>query len=59
MRKAQTGGVADPITIPEFRTEMLARMDRLKVSRAFASRYLNDGFSGGEKKRVEILQMRC
>ena len=32
-------------------------MDRLKVSRELASRYLNDGFSGGEKKRVEILQM--
>ena len=34
-----------------------AAMDRLKVSRELASRYLNDGFSGGEKKRVEILQM--
>ena len=33
------------------------QMDRLKVSRELASRYLNDGFSGGEKKRVEILQM--
>ena len=32
-------------------------MDHLKVSRELASRYLNDGFSGGEKKRVEILQM--
>src|SRR5207253_1816554 len=37
--------------------ELLAQMDRLKVSRELASRYLNDGFSGGEKKRVEILQM--
>ena len=32
-------------------------MDQLKVSRELASRYLNDGFSGGEKKRCEILQM--
>jgi Fe-S cluster assembly ATP-binding protein len=32
-------------------------MDDLKVPRELASRYLNDGFSGGEKKRVEILQM--
>ena len=32
-------------------------MERLKISRELASRYLNDGFSGGEKKRVEILQM--
>src|SRR5947199_9458712 len=32
-------------------------MERLKVPREMASRYLNEGFSGGEKKRVEILQM--
>src|SRR3954453_6396263 len=57
VRKAQNGGVDNPIAIPEFRTELLAQMDRLKVSRELASRYLNDGFSGGEKKRVEILQM--
>ena len=43
--------------IPEFRTELLAAMESLKVPRELASRYLNDGFSGGEKKRVEILQM--
>ena len=36
---------------------MLGAMDDLKVPRELASRYLNDGFSGGEKKRVEILQM--
>jgi len=57
VRKARNNGVEDPIAIPEFRTELLAQMDRLKVSRELASRYLNDGFSGGEKKRVEILQM--
>ena len=57
VRKAKNGGVDDPIKIPEFRTELLTQMDRLKVSRELASRYLNDGFSGGEKKRVEILQM--
>jgi len=57
IRKAQNGGEDDPIPIPEFRNELLDRMDRLKVSRELASRYLNDGFSGGEKKRVEILQM--
>src|SRR5881398_1400412 len=56
-RKARAGGVDDPIPVPEFRKELLARMDRLKVSRDLASRYLNDGFSGGEKKRIEILQM--
>ncbi len=56
-RKARAGGVEDPIPVPEFRKELLGQMDRLKVSRELASRYLNDGFSGGEKKRVEILQM--
>ena len=56
-RKARNGGEDDPISIPEFRTELLAAMERLKVPRELASRYLNDGFSGGEKKRVEILQM--
>jgi len=57
IRKARVGGKDDPIAIPEFRKELLDQMDRLKVSRELASRYLNDGFSGGEKKRVEILQM--
>jgi len=56
IRKARAGD-DDPVPIKEFRVEMLAQMDRLKVSRELASRYLNDGFSGGEKKRVEILQM--
>ncbi|HET8893720.1 MAG TPA: Fe-S cluster assembly ATPase SufC [Gaiellaceae bacterium] len=57
VRKARNDGTDDPIAIPEFRKELLAQMDHLKVSRELASRYLNDGFSGGEKKRVEILQM--
>ena len=57
IRKARAGGVDDPIPVPEFRKELLGQMDRLKVSRDLASRYLNDGFSGGEKKRIEILQM--
>jgi Fe-S cluster assembly ATP-binding protein len=56
-RKARNDGVESPMPVPEFRKELLAQMDRLKVSRELASRYLNDGFSGGEKKRVEILQM--
>ena len=57
VRKAKAGGQDDPIPIPAFRKELLAQMDRLKVSRELASRYLNQGFSGGEKKRVEILQL--
>ncbi|MCW2922832.1 MAG: sufC [Thermoleophilia bacterium] len=46
-----------PIKIPEFRKQLEAAMALLKVDRALIRRYLNDGFSGGEKKRVEILQM--
>ena len=56
-RKAASGGEDDPVPIPEFRDKLLAAMEELKVPRELASRYLNDGFSGGEKKRVEILQM--
>jgi Fe-S cluster assembly ATP-binding protein len=57
IRKARNGGADDPVPIPAFRKELMAQMERLKVSRELASRYLNEGFSGGEKKRVEILQM--
>jgi Fe-S cluster assembly ATP-binding protein len=57
LRKARAGGQDDPIPIPEFRKELTAAMEELKISRELASRYVNDGFSGGEKKRVEILQM--
>jgi Fe-S cluster assembly ATP-binding protein len=57
IRKSKAGGKDDPIPVREFRDELFKQMDRLKVSRELASRYLNDGFSGGEKKRVEILQM--
>ena len=43
--------------IPEFRKMLKEKMELLKMDNAFAGRYLNDGFSGGEKKRAEILQM--
>lgn len=45
------------IPIPEFRKMLKEKMAMLKVDQSFAGRYLNDGFSGGEKKRAEILQM--
>ena len=45
------------IPVPEFRKLLKAKMDLLEVPADFAGRYLNDGFSGGEKKRAEILQM--
>jgi len=57
LRKARTGGEDDPIPIPEFRKELAAATERLKVPRELLGRYLNDGFSGGEKKRIEILQL--
>src|SRR6266487_411713 len=56
IRKARAGE-DDPVPIPEFRDELFAAMERLKVPRELAQRYLNEGFSGGEKKRIEILQM--
>jgi len=45
------------ITVPEFRKLLRERLEMLEMDTSFAGRYLNDGFSGGEKKRVEILQM--
>jgi len=51
---------ADPtdkgIAIPEFRKILKEKMNFLHIDSSFAGRYLNDGFSGGEKKRIEILQ---
>jgi Fe-S cluster assembly ATP-binding protein len=43
--------------IPEFRKLLKEKMAMLKMDQTFAGRYLNEGFSGGEKKRAEILQM--
>ncbi len=52
--EARTG---KEMSILNLRKEMLAWMQRLDIEPAFADRYLNEGFSGGEKKRNEILQM--
>lgn len=41
----------------EFRAELKSAMEDLDIDRSFLSRYVNDGFSGGEKKRLEILQL--
>lgn len=45
------------ISIPDFRRMLKSKMDLLKMDHVFAGRYLNEGFSGGEKKRAEVLQM--
>ena len=52
-----SGGEAKPMTPREFRRLMKEKMAMLKMDDSFATRYLNEGFSGGEKKRAEILQM--
>src|SRR5205814_7248415 len=45
------------ISMRDFRTKMREAFALLKMDESFASRYVNDGFSGGEKKRLEMLQM--
>lgn len=45
------------VAIPEFRKLLKEKMEILKMDSSFAGRYLNEGFSGGEKKRAEVLQM--
>jgi Fe-S cluster assembly ATP-binding protein len=45
------------IPVPEFRKLLKEKMDYLEMDHAFAGRYLNEGFSGGEKKRAEVLQL--
>jgi Fe-S cluster assembly ATP-binding protein len=45
------------IPVPEFRKLLKEKMDTLRMDHSFGGRYLNEGFSGGEKKRAEILQM--
>jgi Fe-S cluster assembly ATP-binding protein len=47
----------EPIPLKEFRQTVEAAMELTKIPRDFSSRYLNEGFSGGEKKRMEILQL--
>jgi Fe-S cluster assembly ATP-binding protein len=47
----------DQISLKEFRTQTEAAMELVNIPREFSSRYVNDGFSGGEKKRLEILQL--
>ena len=47
----------EPISLKEFRQTVEAAMRLTEIPRQFANRYLNEGFSGGEKKRMEILQL--
>jgi Fe-S cluster assembly ATP-binding protein len=56
--RSETGAKRETlIPMREFRKEITQTMKDLEIDMSFARRYLNDGFSGGEKKRVEILQL--
>jgi Fe-S cluster assembly ATP-binding protein len=57
LRQALNAKRGNDVPIREFRELLFQQMDTLKMDRDFARRYVNDGFSGGEKKRAEILQM--
>jgi Fe-S cluster assembly ATP-binding protein len=57
LRMAVNATRDEPIKVKEFGQLLKQHMDLLKIDRAFTSRYLNEGFSGGEKKRAEILQL--
>ena len=58
LRKSVTSVRGDSApTAREFRKELKSHMEALDMDKSFLSRYVNDGFSGGEKKRLEILQM--
>ena len=57
LRMAMNAKREEPIGVKEFGGQLRHAADMLHVDRDFTSRHLNDGFSGGEKKRCEILQM--
>ena len=57
LRQAVSARKGTDVSVLEVRVALVEWMRRLEMDEAFASRYLNEGFSGGEKKRNEILQM--
>lgn len=57
IRQAVNARREHPIRISEFKQELTANMDLLHLKPEFAKRSLNKGFSGGEKKKMEILQL--
>lgn len=57
VRQGRGNGNGKPLPPREFRRMIREKMALLKMDEAFATRYLNEGFSGGEKKRAEILQL--
>jgi len=57
LRRAVNSVRSEEMPVREFRTLLMDKMKALKVDLEFARRYVNDGFSGGEKKKAEILQL--
>ena len=57
LRTAAGAVTGKPVKVMKFRREMAAQMEALNMDPSYADRYLNVGFSGGEKKKAEILQM--
>jgi len=57
LRMAVNARREQPIKVKDFGKVLRENVDMLKIDREFVSRYLNEGFSGGEKKRAEILQL--
>ncbi len=57
VKGGMNGNGGGGVPIAEFRKQLAEKMALLQMDKSFAGRYLNDGFSGGEKKRAEILQM--
>jgi Fe-S cluster assembly ATP-binding protein len=57
LRAALKGVRGTDVPVREFRAQLMESMALLKMDESFVRRYLNEGFSGGEKKRAEVLQM--
>jgi Fe-S cluster assembly ATP-binding protein len=57
LRQAMKARRGEDVPIREFREKLFATLKLLKIDEQFARRYVNEGFSGGEKKRAEVLQM--
>jgi Fe-S cluster assembly ATP-binding protein len=56
-RRRHSNPPQDDISVLEFRKMLKSKMDLLEMEYSFGGRYLNEGFSGGEKKRTEVLQL--
>ena len=57
LRRAVSARLGAEIPVREFRQQLRTELDGLQMDESFVRRYVNDGFSGGEKKRAEILQL--